>query len=213
MSGNFSMDGYIDVAERIMHFKDAHPEGSLQTVDWSVVEVGNRTFIVYRAAAFRTPDDPRPGHGIAWEPFPGPTPYTKDSELMNAETAAWGRAIVALGLAANRKIASKQEVKARQAGATSPAPKSETAPPKPASEPRATEEQRKTLSQLSDELVLSPTDLADAICGAAGQPSKTFPSMDKAYEWCERALERLPARLVGDVEKRLRAMTGAEVAA
>lgn len=114
MANKFSMDDYIDVAERIVEFNSKFPDGTLQTIDWKVAEVGGKTFIVYRAAAYRTPDDRRPGHGIAWEPFPGPTPYTKDSELMNAETAAWGRAIVACGLPANRKIASKQEVKARQ---------------------------------------------------------------------------------------------------
>jgi hypothetical protein len=57
---------------------------------------------------------------MAWEPFPGPTPYTKDSELMNAETAAWGRAIVAVGLAANKTIASRQEVEARVGPLPSP---------------------------------------------------------------------------------------------
>jgi hypothetical protein len=71
-------------------------------------------FVVYTAAAYRTPDDPRPGMGTAWEPFPGTTPYTRNSELMNAETAAWGRAIVALGLTSNRKLASRQEVRARR---------------------------------------------------------------------------------------------------
>lgn len=108
-----SLDDYVDVAERIAAFKQEHPEGSLQTIRWEVVEVGGKPFVVYRAAAYRSQDDTRPGHGTAWEPFPGKTPYTKDSELMNAETAAWGRAIVALGIAASKKIASRQEVKAR----------------------------------------------------------------------------------------------------
>jgi hypothetical protein len=107
-----SLDDYVDVAERILIFAEKYPEGSLQTLAWDVREVGEKTFIVYHAAAYRHENDERPGHGIAWEPFPGPTPYTKDSELMNAETSAWGRAIVALGLS-SKKIASKQEVKAR----------------------------------------------------------------------------------------------------
>lgn len=123
MANRPSLDDYIDVAERIEQFKIAHPEGSLQTIAWEIVKIpgpdmqtmdGHRVFVVYRAAAYRTPDDARPGHGTAWEPFPGGTPYTRDSELMNAETAAWGRAIVAVGLAANKKIASRQEVRARQ---------------------------------------------------------------------------------------------------
>lgn len=142
MANRPSLDDYVDVAERIQDFKDAHPDGSLQTLGWEVVTVEgvnkksskpeSRTFIVYRAAAYREPGDPTPGHGIAWEPWPGQTPYTSDSELMNAETAAWGRAIVALGLVANRSLASRQEVRNRRedqaAEAEAPTPAPEPAP-------------------------------------------------------------------------------------
>src|ERR1017187_8673271 len=112
-----SLYDYVDVAERIQDFMDAHPRGRLQRVSWEVLEIGSAAFIVYTARAY--PDkggDPEDyGEGTAWEPFPGRTRYTKDSELMNAETAAWGRAIVALGLVANRKLASRQEVRNRMA--------------------------------------------------------------------------------------------------
>lgn len=122
MNAKFSLDDYVDVAERITIFKEAYPDGSLQRLGWAVERVGERDFIVYTAAAYRTHDDARPGIGTAWEPFPGKTPYTQDSELMNAETAAWGRAIVALGIVANRKIASRQEVQARQQNGHDDAP-------------------------------------------------------------------------------------------
>jgi len=112
VSGRPSLDDYVDVSERIALFKEKYPDGSLQS-EWRQEVIGERVFIVCEAHAYRTPDDERPGHGIAWEPFPGPTPYTRDSELMNAQTSAWGRAIVAIGLTANRKIASRQEVQAR----------------------------------------------------------------------------------------------------
>ncbi len=115
MSG-FNMDDYVDVAERIRSFYERFPEGRLTTVDWEVKpDVGGNTFVWVHAKAYRTPDDPLPGDGIAWEPVPGPTQFTKDSELMNAQTAAWGRAIVALGFD-TKKIASKQEVQARRNG-------------------------------------------------------------------------------------------------
>jgi hypothetical protein len=116
---NFAAD-YVDVAERIRIFRDLYPEGSLRPADPSrpfwvedVPGVGPR--LIYVAAAFRTPDDPAPGIGSAWEPLPGRTPYTRDSELMVAETSAWGRAIVA-ALAADTKrgVASADEVRARQ---------------------------------------------------------------------------------------------------
>jgi hypothetical protein len=120
---------YIDVATRITEFRAAHPAGTLtplnpdqpyriETVtgtDKDGREV-TQTFIVVIAAAHRNPDDPAPGVGMAWEVFPGRTPYTRGSELMNAETSAWGRAIIAVGAADSRKgIASAEEVRNRQA--------------------------------------------------------------------------------------------------
>lgn len=106
---------YIDVAQRLVEFRRQHPEGSLQQVKYELLTVNNKAFIVYTAAAYRTPDDPRPGIGTAWEPVPGPTQFTRDSEMQNAETAAWGRAIVA-ALAGDTKkgVASAEEVRNRQ---------------------------------------------------------------------------------------------------
>jgi hypothetical protein len=109
---------YVDVAERIREFREKHPEGSLQQIAWGVQEVNGKHFIHYTAAAYRTPDDARPGIGTAWEPFPGPTNFTRDSELMNAETSAWGRAIIAAGAADAKRVASANEVANRQAAAT-----------------------------------------------------------------------------------------------
>ena len=116
-------DDYVDVAERIRTFKETFPEGTLQA--WQPPElfhVGDKTFIAYSAAAYRTPDDQRPGVGWAWEPVPGPTNFTRDSELQNAETSAWGRAIVALGFE-TKKIASANEVQNRRPPATEQQPR------------------------------------------------------------------------------------------
>lgn len=114
----FDMSGYVDVAERIRIFREKYPNGSLQPADLSkhydVINVGEKMFVVYVAAAYRDPNDARPGIGVAWEPFPGTTPYTRDSELMNVETSAWGRAIIATLAADTQKIASAQEVRNRQ---------------------------------------------------------------------------------------------------
>lgn len=119
MSG-VDLSDYVDVATRIAEFRSKHPDGSLQPADLSVpyrVEtIGDQTFIVYQAAAYRTPDDMRPGIGTAWEQFPGRTPYTKGSELQNAETSAWGRAIMAvLAADARRGVASQEEIRNRRA--------------------------------------------------------------------------------------------------
>ncbi len=115
-----SLDDYVDVAERIATFREKYPEGSLQPADlahpYRVEVINGVSFVSYVAAAFRTPDDVRPGVGSAWEPVPGTTPYTRNSELQNAETAAWGRAIqAALAADAKRGVASRQEVRNRQA--------------------------------------------------------------------------------------------------
>jgi hypothetical protein len=128
------LDDYIDVAQRVAEFRVKHPEGSLQPLNpaqpFEIRELAGTdkngkevrgTFIIYTAAAYRSPDDPRPGVGCAYEVFPGRTPYTSGSELQNAETAAWGRAIVA-ALAADTRagVASQQEVRNRQAERSEP---------------------------------------------------------------------------------------------
>jgi hypothetical protein len=111
---------YVDVPTRIAEFRSKHPEGSLQPANlaepYRIETIGDRTYIVVVIAAYRTPEDTRPGIGMAYEQWPGKTPYTRDSELQNAETSAWGRAIVA-ALAADTKkgIASAEEVRNRRA--------------------------------------------------------------------------------------------------
>lgn len=118
MSG-YSMDDYVDVAQRIQDFKEAFPDGTLRPADptkpYVVETIGEQTFIVYAAAAYRSETDLAPGIGIAWEPFPGKSNFTRDSELQNAETSAWGRAIIAVLASTSKKIASKQEVRNRRA--------------------------------------------------------------------------------------------------
>jgi hypothetical protein len=116
---NDRLADYVDVAERIKLFREKHPDGSLQPVNlekpFDIVTIADKTFIVYISAAYRTPDDPRPGIGSAWECFPGKTSFTKDSELMNAESSSWGRAILAALAADSKKIATREEVRNRQA--------------------------------------------------------------------------------------------------
>lgn len=129
---------YIDVATRIIEFREKYPTGSLQPWKDPYIEKVEmpdgkiKSFMVYSAAAYRSPDDKLPGVGYAWEPIPGPTNFTRDSELQNAETAAWGRAMVAAFAVDTKKgIASSEEVRNRQVkssdapAAKSPLPKRE----------------------------------------------------------------------------------------
>lgn len=182
MSNQPDQSDYVDVAERIRQFREAYPEGSLQPVnpdnpfqiitihspEWRLSragseiakqlgpdDTGDAQFIVYCAAAYRHPNDPRPGIGIAYERVPGRTPFTRDSELMVAETSAWGRAIVAVLAADSKRVASLDEVRNRRAQQEHPAA-SESAPPRPQTvKPRqepATEAQERALYAMSKKL-------------------------------------------------------------
>src|ERR1035437_444020 len=108
---------YIDVATRLAEMREKFPELTMQQVKMEFVSVAGKDWVVYTAAAYRTPEDVRPGIGTAWEPIPGPTSFTRDSEVQNAETAAWGRALIAVGASTRSGIASAEEVSNR-----SPAP-------------------------------------------------------------------------------------------
>jgi hypothetical protein len=159
---------YIDVATRLIEFREKHPTGSLQQVKVEFVNVNNKDWVIYTAAAYRTPDDIRPGMGTAWEPVPGPTSFTRDSEVQNAETAAWGRAMVAaLAVDTKKGIASSEEVRNRQTKSTeapqakAPAAKREYTEEEKASafavysliETKSTEEELKTAWTLNAELL------------------------------------------------------------
>ena len=120
----FNMDGYVDVAERIRQLREKHPEAVLRPYNpaepFKIMEIGGREFIIYTAACYRTPDDPMPAIAVAAEPAVGKTNYTRDSEVMNAETSAWGRCIVAALAADTQKIASLDEVRNRKAEDAAP---------------------------------------------------------------------------------------------
>lgn len=106
---------YIDVATRIVEFREKYPDGRLRQKSVEFIEFASKSWVVYTAEAWRSPDDPAPAHGTAWEPVPGPTQFTRDSELQNAETAAWGRAMVAaLAVDTRKGVASSEEVRNRQ---------------------------------------------------------------------------------------------------
>lgn len=120
---------YVDVAERIVDVrgdaKRQYPEGSFQPWDkanpYRIETIDGQTYIAVVAAFYRTPDDQCPGVGMAYEIVPGKNSFTRGSELQNAETSAWGRALVA-ALAADTKrgIASAQEMRGRDDNVLAP---------------------------------------------------------------------------------------------
>ena len=107
-----SREDYIEVAERVQLFYEKYPQGSLQG-EWEWL-TDDHTVIVYTAYAYRDREDNRPGIGHASEPYPGLSNFTRNSEMQNAQTSSWGRAIASLGIAVHRGIASAQEVRAAQ---------------------------------------------------------------------------------------------------
>ena len=115
---SFDLSNYVDVPTRIKQLKAKYPEAVLRPYNpaepFRIVDIGGREFIIYTAACYRTPTDPMPAIAVAAEPVLGSSPYTKNSEVMNAETSAWGRAIMAALAVDEPHIASREEVVNRQ---------------------------------------------------------------------------------------------------
>ena len=109
MSG-FKMDDYVPVNERIEAFYAKHPDGSLQS---EIVEL-TASRVSVKAYAYRSAEDQRPGIGHSSLEIPGSTSFTRGSEIENAETSAWGRAIAALGFEVKRGLSSREEVRNKQ---------------------------------------------------------------------------------------------------
>ena len=135
---NFNIDpAYTEVSERMKIARELWPACIFRPVDplnpYQIVTIKDLSFIVYSAALYRDAEDLLPAIGTAWEEIPGRTPYTKGSELMNAETSAWGRACIAAGIP-SKKIASFEEVRNRQEPAKSEKPKLVTVPAEAAAE-------------------------------------------------------------------------------
>lgn len=113
MSG-FKLDGYVTVNERHRQAMELWPDMCVTEAQPRVVTVGDITFIEVAVTVHRAPDDPMPTTAHAWERVPGLSPYTKNSEMMNASTSALGRALGLMGIGTVSSISSADEVIARQ---------------------------------------------------------------------------------------------------
>lgn len=114
---SFNLDNYTPVNERIIKFYELYPAGVITTQPAKTVIIGDKTFVSVMARVYldRHMEDAPITEAEAWEPFPGTTSYTRDSEMMNCASSAIGRALGQLGIGIQAGVASADEVnQARQ---------------------------------------------------------------------------------------------------
>ena len=122
-SSNFQLGDYVEVKDRVAQFWALYPDGRIETDPPEGLNLDGRFFISATARVYKHRDNPTPdATGSAWEQFPGKTPYTKDSEAMNAETSAIGRALGFLNIGIGGSLASAEEVRNRNEERNAPAP-------------------------------------------------------------------------------------------
>ena len=111
----FNIDNYVDVPTRLTEALKKYPNLRIQETDAQVVTMPDGScFYRCTVTVYRDVDDAIPAIATAAEPYPGKTPYTKNSEFMVGMTSALGRALGYMGFGVNKSIASKNEVLARQ---------------------------------------------------------------------------------------------------
>lgn len=108
-----NLDGYVDVSTRLRLALAKFPDLRVSESDPRVITVGESLYVQVTSTVWRTPDDPIPCRASAWEKTPGRTPFTRDSEMMNASTSALGRALGLMGFGIVASVASQDEVQLR----------------------------------------------------------------------------------------------------
>ena len=107
------LSNYVEVPERFKQALAKWPELRVKENRPEIVTIGDKTFISVTMQIWRTPDDPIPAQATCFEPFPGKTSFTRDSEQMNASTSCLGRCL-GLMMSFGPKMASAEEVRNRQ---------------------------------------------------------------------------------------------------
>jgi hypothetical protein len=122
------MKDYRTVADRLAEFTKDYPNGRIYTQVREFVydPASQRGFVVVEASIWKNLNKGAENWDIepdskdsASMPIPGPTAFTKNSEVENASTSAIGRALALIGyLAKNEEggasIASEEEITAKQ---------------------------------------------------------------------------------------------------
>lgn len=203
---------YIEVKDRLVLFFDKYPEGSVQG-SYELTEVNGEATYIYEARAYRHPEDPRPGIGHASEAIPGRTPFLKHAELENAGTSAVGRALVMLGIAAHKGVASAQDVRNNQAKNSSSAPAGRPAPstrgvdgresPSRSAGALLSTDQALNIQLELDTRLIDDKQLIRVICEVMDVEAPIL-GESQISEWADKALRRFPADKYDDLMKRIK---------
>ena len=111
----FNIDNYVDVPTRLAEALKRYPDLRIQETAAEVVTMPDgSTFYRCTITVWRDASDLIPSIATAAEPYPGKTPYTKNSEFMVGMTSALGRALGYMGFGINKSIASRNEIESRQ---------------------------------------------------------------------------------------------------
>ncbi|NBW21736.1 MAG: hypothetical protein EBR82_78640 [Caulobacteraceae bacterium] len=172
-------EGYQEVAERVHAFYATYPMGSIRTESVEFVQVAGKDYVLVKAAVYRGPDDPHPGTGTAMDPIPGTTPFTKGSEVENAETSSWGRALASIGLG-GRKIATADEVAVKTA--------------QTATRVTITEAQGKELAKLAADKGLATPELRKLVANAMQVPVAKARLLDLTFGEFRAVMQNLGSR-------------------
>jgi len=109
------LSNYVEVKDRLLMALAKWPELRVIESVPEVITIDDRAFVQVTVTVYRDQDDTLPCTATAWEPFPGVTPFTRNSEMMNAGTSALGRALGYMGIGVERSVASAVEVANRMA--------------------------------------------------------------------------------------------------
>jgi hypothetical protein len=113
----FDLSEYVDVKTRLKQALKVFPQLRIVEHRPEITQVGDQLFIECSVTVSRDPDDPIPVTAYIFEPYPGKTTFTKNSEQANGATSVLGRALGYLGFGIDKSIASSNEVLGRQQGA------------------------------------------------------------------------------------------------
>jgi len=188
----FKLDGYVTVNERLTMALERWPELRVVEAPPKVVQVGDSTFIEVTITVWRDPSDTIPCTAAAWESIPGRSPYTRDSEMMNASTSALGRALGLMGIGTAGSISTADEVINRQydremAGhdikrtKAGEAPRSPSKPPEADSAPTSGQKRQKPTDKM-----LSFLSVLEKRKGATASPEAR-----EDFDACRSEIDRL----------------------